>query len=66
MFSNGNFGDSRSAGGAVSELRIGHGPGYRVYYIRRQGRVILLCGRDKRTQSRDVRKAKAIAQILED
>ncbi|WP_312010063.1 addiction module killer protein [Bradyrhizobium australafricanum] len=45
---------------------MGHGPGYRVYYIRRQGRVILLCGRDKRTQSRDVRKAKAIAQILED
>ncbi|WFU62474.1 type II toxin-antitoxin system RelE/ParE family toxin [Bradyrhizobium brasilense] len=61
-----DFKDSRSAGGAVSELRIGHGPGYRVYYIWRVTVVvILLCGRDKRNQSKDIRKAKEIAEILE-
>ena len=63
----GNFGDAKSVGGAVDELRIDHGPGYRVYYTRR-GRavVILLCGGDKRTQSKDIRKAKNIAATLED
>ena len=63
----GNFGDAKSVGGAVSELRIDHGSGYRVYYTRR-GKVvvILLCGGDKRTQSRDIRKAKEIAETLED
>jgi putative addiction module killer protein len=63
----GNFGGSKSVGGAVSELRIDHGPGYRVYYTRR-GKVvvILLCGGDKRTQNKDIRKAKEIAETLED
>jgi putative addiction module killer protein len=44
-----------------------NGPGYRVYYTRR-GKVvvILLCGGDKRTQSKDIRKAKDIAETLED
>jgi putative addiction module killer protein len=63
----GNFGDAKSVGGAVSELRIDHGPGYRVYYTRRgKAVVILLCGGDKRTQSKDIRKAKEIAETLED
>ncbi|WP_315835500.1 type II toxin-antitoxin system RelE/ParE family toxin [Bradyrhizobium prioriisuperbiae] len=63
----GNFGDAKSVGGAVSELRIDHGPGYRVYYARRgKTVVILLCGGDKRTQSKDIRKAKEIAEALED
>ncbi|WP_347339165.1 type II toxin-antitoxin system RelE/ParE family toxin [Bradyrhizobium paxllaeri] len=52
---------SQSAG------RIDHGPGYRVYFTRRrQTLVILLCGGDKRTQSRDIRKAMGIAEKLED
>jgi len=43
------------------------GPGYRVYFTRRrQALVILLCGSDKRTQSRDIRKATGIAEKLED
>ena len=62
----GNTGDAKSVGG-VSELRIDHGPGYRIYFTRRrQLIVILLCGGDKRTQSRDIRKATGIAEKLED
>ena len=51
----GNFGDCKSVGGGVEELRIDFGPGYRVYYGR-QGSlvVVLLCGGDKRTQARDI------------
>ena len=63
----GNTGDAKSVGGSVSELRIDHGPGYRVYFTRRRrALVILLCGGDKRTQSRDIRKATEIAEKLED
>ena len=63
----GNFGDAKSVGGAVSELRVDHGPGYRVCYTRRgKAVVILLCGGDKRTQSKDSRKARDIAETLED
>ena len=62
----GNTGDAKSIGGSVSELRIDYGPGYRVYFTRRgQTLVILLCGGDKRTQGRDIRKAVEIADKLE-
>ncbi len=43
-------------------MRIGYGPGYRVYFANRGGFIIiLLCGGDKSTQSRDISNAKAIA-----
>ncbi len=54
----GNFGDCKSVGEGVSELRVDSGPGYRVYFGRKgQTLVVLLCGGDKRTQVRDIRQA---------
>jgi len=55
----GNLGDVESVGEGVMELRIDWGPGYRVYFAR-VGRVIvlLLCGGDKRTQKKDIQRAK--------
>ncbi|MFW5880631.1 MAG: type II toxin-antitoxin system RelE/ParE family toxin [Spirochaetota bacterium] len=54
----GNFGDSKSVGEGVRELRIDFGPGYRVYYGIDKGRVVLLLGGGtKRGQSRDIRNA---------
>jgi putative addiction module killer protein len=56
----GNFGDCKSVGGCVHELRIDFGPGYRVYYGREGSLVVvLLCGGNKRTQARDIVTAQA-------
>ena len=58
----GNFGDHRSIGRGVSELRVNVGQGYRVYYtIRQRTVVILLCGGDKSSQQRDIRRAQSMA-----
>lgn len=57
----GNFGDTRSVGDGVYELRIDYGPGYRVYYSRRGREVILLLmGGDKSSQQKDIDKAKKL------
>jgi putative addiction module killer protein len=61
----GNFGDVKSVGRGISELRISYGPGYRVYFVRKESAVvILLCGGDKSTQSRDVERAQRLAEEL--
>lgn len=55
----GNFGDHKAVGDGVSELRIDYGSGYRVYYGRSgETVVILLIAGTKKTQSRDVDKAR--------
>lgn len=61
----GNFGDHRSVGGGISELRVNIGQGYRIYYTIRQRRiVILLCGGDKTSQQRDIRRAQQKARDI--
>ncbi len=63
----GNPGDVKPIGGGLSEMRIDHGPGYRVYFMRRSSIVIvLLCGGDKTTQQRDIEQAKALAAEWKD
>lgn len=62
----GLVGDARPVGDGVSEMRVDYGLGYRVHFVQR-GRmlIILLCGGDKRTQPRDILRAKALAAELE-
>jgi putative addiction module killer protein len=61
----GNPGDVRPVGEGVSELRIDHGPGYRVYYKKRgQELIILLAGGDKSSQAKDIKTALQIARNL--
>ncbi|MPQ83466.1 type II toxin-antitoxin system RelE/ParE family toxin [Pseudomonas sp. MAFF 730085] len=58
----GNFGDCEPVGDGVSEMRIHYGPGYRVYFTRRDKVFyLLLVGGDKSTQSRDITRAKQLA-----
>src|SRR5689334_1363160 len=59
-FELGNLGDHKSVGKGVWEARIQFGPGYRVYFGKEEGRIILLLfAGDKSTQSRDIKKAQA-------
>jgi len=61
----GNAGDIKSVGGGIAELRIDHGPGYRVYLTQRGSvLVILLVGGDKTTQDRDIATARQLAANL--
>ena len=61
----GNPGDVRTVGESVSELRIDHGPGYRVYFVQKdQSLVVLLAGGDKSTQKRDIARAHDLARRL--
>jgi putative addiction module killer protein len=58
----GNLGDFKSLGDKVFELRIDYGPGYRIYYTKRNNELILLLiGGDKSSQKKDVEKAKSLA-----
>jgi len=66
-FALGNPGDVGPVGEGVSELRIHYGPGYRVYFVKRGATlIVLLCGGDKSTQTKDIRAAKMLARNLED
>jgi len=59
----GNAGQVRPVGEGVSEMKVDYGPGYRVYFTQRDFEVILLlCGGDKATQSKDIEAAKTLAR----
>jgi len=59
------LGDWASDGGKVSEMRVHFGPGYRLYFTRRGGvLIIMLAGGDKGTQARDIKRAQRIATEL--
>lgn len=62
----GNFGDVKSVGDGVSELRIDYGPGYRVYFTRiRSLIVLLLIGGTKQSQQKDIERAKALIKEID-
>lgn len=61
----GNPGDVQPVGQGVSELRIDYGPGYRVYFIKRDSElIVLLAGGSKATQAKDIQMALALARNL--
>ncbi|TYB11547.1 type II toxin-antitoxin system RelE/ParE family toxin [Aggregatibacter actinomycetemcomitans] len=61
----GNFGDLKIVNDGIFEMRIDKGQGYRVYLKNQNGiLVILLCGGDKSTQEKDIKKAKQLAQEM--
>lgn len=61
----GNAGDAKPVGEGVSEMRVHHGPGYRIYYKQTgQTIIVILCGGDKSTQSNDIKRAKQMAAEL--
>ena len=56
----GNFGDCHVVRDGVFELRLHFGAGYRIYFSNLDNRrVLVLCGGDKSTQSRDIERAKS-------
>ena len=63
----GNPGSVNSVGDGISELKIDYGPGYRVYYLQRGSIfILLLCGGNKGSQRRDIKKAKDLAEKWKD
>ncbi|MCL2656856.1 MAG: type II toxin-antitoxin system RelE/ParE family toxin [Betaproteobacteria bacterium] len=63
----GNLGDVEPVGEGVSEMREFFGPGWRMYYVQRGDKlIVMLGGGDKSTQGADIKAAKELAKTLED
>ncbi len=62
----GNLGDWKPVSNEISEMRVAFGPGYRLYFTKRQNiLIVMLAGGDKSTQARDIKRAQKILQQLE-
>ena len=59
----GHVGDVKAVGSGVYEMRVQHGPGYRVYFLRESATAVVLCGGDKGSQPRDIERAGRLARI---
>ena len=57
-----NMGDTKAVAGVVFEMRVHHGPGYRLYCLRDGNTVVVLCGGDKGSQQRNIDRAKRLAK----
>jgi putative addiction module killer protein len=65
VMSSGSLGETRSLGDGLFEAKIRYGPGYRLYFVNNGTRIIvLLCGGNKSTQKRDIKRAKEMAKEL--
>ena len=63
----GNLGDCKAIGSGLREMRIHVGAGYRVYFVQKKEVIlVLLCGGSKSSQTRDIARAKKMAQELKD
>ena len=61
----GNLGDVSPVGGGVSEMRFFIGPGYRLYYmIHCEKMIVMLCGGDKSSQEKDIKKSREMAKDI--
>jgi putative addiction module killer protein len=59
----GNLGDHKALGNGLYEIRIHYGGGYRLYFVNKSERwILILCGGAKSTQSRDIKLAKKLAE----
>lgn len=66
MAKEGHLGDCEPVGDGVHEMRVHVGPGYRLYFVHRGERIIfLLLGGNKSSQSRDIKRAKAMAEEID-
>ena len=57
----GNVGDVKALSNQIFEIRVHHGPGYRLYCLRDGKTVVVLCAGDKGSQQRDIKRARRLA-----